>query len=333
MASIRKKTKSDGSIVYVAQIVIKKHGVIAHRESKTFAKQKLAKDWGLKREAELHIEGIYKTTKPIPLGNIIKQYIEQFPARSRSKRLQLARLVTYPLMNIDIHALTVKDLIDHIKERLKTVKPQTAKLDMVWIKTATATIRAAESGTYDLSPIENAIKLMRKEHLIADSAYRERRPTREELWKLSRYLRPVHRHILWFAIYSCRRLNEILNLRWDDIDHEKRTILVRNLKHPKTANYSKRAKLPRSAYKVIMRQPKTDPRIFPHNTKYISEIFTEACVMCGIKNLHFHDLRHEGISRLFERKLSIVEVQQVSLHSTWKSLSRYTNLDAGDLDI
>jgi site-specific recombinase XerD len=53
----------------------------------------------------------------------------------------------------------------------------------------------------------------------------------------------------------------------------------------------------------------------------------------GIEGLHFHDLRHEGTSRLFEKGLSIQHVQQVTLHSTWTTLQRYCNLDPGDIDI
>jgi integrase len=43
-----------------------------------------------------------------------------------------------------------------------------------------------------------------------------------------------------------------------------------------------------------------DQRIFPFNHKSAGSAFTRACKDLGIANLHFHDLRHEGTSRLFE---------------------------------
>ena len=43
-------------------------------------------------------------------------------------------------------------------------------------------------------------------------------------------------------------------------------------------------------------------------------ILNRACKMLGIKDLHFHDLRHEATSRLFERGFSIVQAQQITLH-------------------
>jgi integrase len=42
--------------------------------------------------------------------------------------------------------------------------------------------------------------------------------------------------------------------------------------------------------------------------------------------LHFHDLRHEGISRLFEVGRSIPQVAAVSGHRSWQSLQRYAHL-------
>jgi integrase len=42
--------------------------------------------------------------------------------------------------------------------------------------------------------------------------------------------------------------------------------------------------------------------------------------------LHFHDLRHEGISRLFEIGRTIPQAASVSGHRSWSSLQRYTHI-------
>jgi integrase len=48
--------------------------------------------------------------------------------------------------------------------------------------------------------------------------------------------------------------------------------------------------------------------------------------------LHFHDLRHEAISRLAERgSLSMLELAAVSGHKTMQMLKRYTHLRAEDI--
>jgi hypothetical protein len=72
-------------------------------------------------------------------------------------------------------------------------------------------------------------------------------------------------------------------------------------------------------------------RIFPHHHESISTAFTRACVELKIDDLHFHDLRHEGTSRLFEAGLSIEKVALVTGHKDWRMLQRYTNLKPEDL--
>ncbi|MGC8733260.1 MAG: tyrosine-type recombinase/integrase, partial [Halothiobacillaceae bacterium] len=55
-------------------------------------------------------------------------------------------------------------------------------------------------------------------------------------------------------------------------------------------------------------------------------MFTEACVALSIPDLHFHDLRHEGATSLFEAGFSIEQVALVTGHEDWRNLKRYTNL-------
>ncbi len=43
----------------------------------------------------------------------------------------------------------------------------------------------------------------------------------------------------------------------------------------------------------------------------------------GIADLHFYDLRHEAISRFFERGLSVPEVALISGHRDYRMLFRY----------
>ena len=51
----------------------------------------------------------------------------------------------------------------------------------------------------------------------------------------------------------------------------------------------------------------------------------------GITDLHFHDLRHEAISRFFEKGLSIPEVSLISGHKDVRQLMRYTHLKINNL--
>ena len=49
-------------------------------------------------------------------------------------------------------------------------------------------------------------------------------------------------------------------------------------------------------------------------------------------DLHFHDLRHEATSRLFERTtMSDLKIAKITGHKDMKSLQRYSNLRASTL--
>jgi integrase len=51
----------------------------------------------------------------------------------------------------------------------------------------------------------------------------------------------------------------------------------------------------------------------------------------GVSDLHFHDLRHEAISRLLERGLSLPEVAFISGHKTHKMVAHYTHFQAATI--
>jgi Phage integrase family. len=334
MATIRPYKKKNGSVSYRAEIVIKKDGETVHRESKSFRQKQLAKAWATKREAELQQSQVYGKRDPVPIYTLFEEYIERFDA-GRSKRYDLLRLQDSKIAKLDAYKLTSKDIIAHCAERLKETKPQTVKNDIIWLKSVMSTMKGVHDHKYSLDMFTPAYAVLRKEGMIAKPEQRDRLPTNDELWLLSRHFRTKkhYLHIMWFAIFSARRLSEITKLQWKDINHKNRSIMVRDMKTPNKAELNLRAKLPRSAYKIIMRQPKKGDLIFPFNPKSISTAFTRACKVLGIDDLHFHDLRHEAVTRLFLAGLNVPQVQKVSLHQTWASLSIYTNLISDDIDI
>ena len=72
--------------------------------------------------------------------------------------------------------------------------------------------------------------------------------------------------------------------------------------------------------------------LYPNlSTNAISHRFKSLCNKVEIEELHFHDLRHEATSRLFERGLDIMEVAAITGHKTLHMLKRYTHPRAEDL--
>lgn len=138
--------------------------------------------------------------------------------------------------------------------------------------------------------------------------------------------------LILFALFSTRRQDEICRLAWQDLDDEHSRILVRDMKNPgqKIGN-DNWCDLPPQALSIIRRAPRQGIRIFPYSPSSISANFTRACKFLGIEDLHFHDLRHEGISRLFEIGYNIPHAAAVSGHRSWVSLKRYSHIrQSGD---
>ena len=74
------------------------------------------------------------------------------------------------------------------------------------------------------------------------------------------------------------------------------------------------------------------PHLIPvKRSASISDKFARLTKKLGIVDLRFHDLRHEAISRMFERGMRVEQVRVVSGHRTLEQLSRYVNLRPEDL--
>jgi integrase len=133
------------------------------------------------------------------------------------------------------------------------------------------------------------------------------------------------REIVCFALFSTRRQEEITTIRWTD--YEGNRVMVRDMKNP-TEKFGNNVwcELPPEASAIIEAMPRRAEQIFPYSNESISAAFTRACKLLGIDDLHFHDLRHEGISRLFEMGRTIPQVAAVSGHRSWHSLQRYAHL-------
>ncbi|WP_255573484.1 tyrosine-type recombinase/integrase [Deefgea tanakiae] len=97
------------------------------------------------------------------------------------------------------------------------------------------------------------------------------------------------------------RQGEIVGLRWADLNEADRTILIRDRKDPqeKLGNHQTVPLLGES-FAIIQAQARADERIFPYHGDSVRARFERLCVLAGISDLTFHDLRHEGSSGLFE---------------------------------
>jgi integrase len=139
------------------------------------------------------------------------------------------------------------------------------------------------------------------------------------------------------AIETGMRSSELLAMRWEYVNLGKRTVFLPDTKNgsPRTVPLSTRAlnaihALPRSI----------NGKLFTSGYHSIHSAFQLAITKAQatkpdsatfLHGLRFHDLRHEAVTRLFEKGLNPIEVGLVSGHKTLSMLQRYTHLRAEDL--
>ncbi|WP_042298936.1 site-specific integrase [Paraburkholderia kururiensis] len=238
--------------------------------------------------------------------------------------------------------------------------PVTISVELSYLGTVFKIARALWGMPAPTQALDDARETLRHLGLIAKSKERDRRPTLDEIERICDFFdakprqRIPMRDIIHFAIWTTMRSSEITRLRWADLNEADRTIIIRDRKHPeeKVGN-DQTVPLLGPAFDLVMRQPRRalaaelaaeialnkdplrqphpDELIFPYRAATISSIFPRACEELKITDLHFHDLRHEGISRLFEMGYRIEQVALVSGHRDWKMLKRYTQVKAKDL--
>lgn len=301
--------------------------------SKSFSGYREAEEWGRQTEAELRAKLVVQPDVA-RLDGLIKRYIEEHPKMGRSKRHSLLQTAAGKLGKETLAGLTVERIVRFGRDR--GVAGITLTNDLSALSTV---LKHAEHvwRVRLVNPIPSARYALRAAGLLDPAQERDRRPTEEELERIDGWLRarrsdlPIPA-VVRFAVVSAMRQAEITSLLWKDYNRKDGTVLIRERKHPtKKRSNDQVVPLLKSAQQIIEAQPRAGERIFPvrHNT--VSCTFSDATRALGIDDLHFHDLRHEAISRLFEMGYQIQEVAMFSGHRDWKQLKRYTQLRADKL--
>lgn len=341
MGTIVERRRKDGSIAYLAKISITRDGKIAHRENKTFDRRPAASAWIAKREAELSKPGeIARAAQPsVTLADAIDKYVgETIKAIGRTKGQVLTSVKAYPIAGMTCSEIRSHHIIELAQQLIEGRQPQTVGNYLSHLSAVFTLAKPAWDYPLDKSAMDDAMVVAKRMGLISKSKRRDRRPTLAELEILMEHFSlrradfaPMH-VLTAFAIYSTRRQEEITRIVWSDLDEANSRILVRDMKNPgeKLGN-DVWCDLPPEALAIIQAMPRDGERIFPYGAAAISANFTRACALKGIDDLHFHDLRHEGVSRLFEMGRDIPRVALVSGHRSWSSLQRYSHIrQSGD---
>jgi integrase len=144
---------------------------------------------------------------------------------------------------------------------------------------------------------------------------------------------PYVRPIITLALETAMRRSEIVGLEWERVHLKEPSLQLTRTKtgRPRGVPLSSRAVATLSALRPATGgEPKGS--VFPGLTPNAFKLaFRRAVERAGIPDLHFHDLRHEATSRLFEKGLSVMEVASITGHQDVRMLRRYTHLQVRDL--
>jgi integrase len=326
-----------------AQIRRKGHPQI----TRTFDKKAHAEAWARKTEEELRA-GEFSDTRGLgdfTLGVLIERYnreIGLLKPFGDSKRSSL-KILNEQLGNIRMNVLTSKVVVEFAKTRnAKGAGMVTVSMYLTYLTGVLKVARALWNMPLPSDIVEDAREILNYMGLVGKSKQRDRRPTQDELDRLYSHFDGNKRaklptaEVVRFAVATAMRAGEIGGLLWRDVNTKDRTIIIQNRKHP-SEKIGNNQTVPLlavgglDAFEILMRQPRTSERVFPFKIDSCLAAFTRACKELAIEDLHFHDLRHEGVSRLFEAGYRIEQVALVSGHRDWAMLRRYTQVRAKDL--
>ncbi len=126
------------------------------------------------------------------------------------------------------------------------------------------------------------------------------------------------------ALETAMRKGELLGLRWEDV--AERSLMLRE-----TKNGSRRqVPLSSRAVELLGALSRERERCFSVAQESADTLFRRACRQAEVEGLHFHDTRHEAITRL-AAKLTVLELARMVGHRDLKSLMIYYNATPAEL--
>nr|WP_220496185.1 site-specific integrase [Pectobacterium carotovorum] len=253
--------------------------------------------------------------------------LQEFYRINVIKRSCLANRNMDEISSIDIAEYRDNRLSEFNARTQKPISANTVRLELALLS-ALYNLAKVEWGTCSINPVENVRK-------PTVSSGRTRRLTTQEERQITRYFEDKNPELLAIfqvALETGMRQGEILSLRWEYTD------LRLGVAHlPLTKNGTSRdVPLSSKARQILCglgeRPHHENGYIFSYTSSGFKSAWRVALKALAIDDLHFHDLRHEAISRFFELgTLNVMEVAAISGHKSMNMLKRYTHLRATHL--
>jgi len=321
MASIRKHRNK-----WQVQVRRAGHPPVA----RSFLQKADATAWGREVERQIDRGGLIadqRTLNGLRVRDLLERYKATITPSKRSARMETYKIgifLSHKIADCSLRTFTPSIVARYRDERLKRVQPGTVRRELAILHHCIEVARKEWDIPLAVNPVSQI-------NMPAASKARNRRLTLEELDALlvgcERGRSPLLKPVILFSIETAMRRGELVAIRWVDVDAHCRTLHIPMSKngHPRTIPLSP------VAMDIINELPRDDERVFPISGNAIRLAWERLKRREGIEDLRFHDLRHEAISRLFEKGLTVPEVALISGHRDARMLFRYTHLRAEDV--
>ncbi|MBW2673254.1 MAG: site-specific integrase [Deltaproteobacteria bacterium] len=210
-----------------------------------------------------------------------------------------------------------------VKRRGDGVSPRTINYELVTMSHA-FNMAIREWGLVN----DNPVARVRKERV---SNKIERWLTSEEEERLLKESPQWLQDIILFAIHTGLRQSEILDLKWSQVDMERRTILIFEQKNRNVDTLP----LNETAMKVLrcryLSDLPSEGYVFPNtrgerkNARLLMKAFYVTREKSGVSNFRFHDLRHTFATRLIQNGADLYTVQKLGRWKTVSMVQRYAH--------
>lgn len=289
---------------------------------KTFPIKALAEAWARKVEREMDTaEFIDRRTYRGTVRDLYVRYAQEVSCHKKGARWEQVRLAAIARAPWTAKAVNDVQKMDIIQWRdSRGVSGASVRRDMVLLQS----VFSYAIREWQL-PIVNPLQGVSKPR---DSEPRNRRPSITELGAIRAHFQGKNMAALMeLAIETAMRLGEMCSLTWADVYISERYVHLRDTKN----GAARRVPLSTRAVEILGKlEPKTG-RVFRFSARSAGVYWREAMKSIGIKNLRFHDLRHEATTRLAEKLPNVLELAAVTGHKDLKMLQRYYNPHPADI--
>jgi len=257
----------------------------------------------------------------ITLGQLVERYRDTVSVNKRThktERIILNAFLSRKICTKRLSELRTEDFATYRDERLKTIKPSSLKRELAPIHN----LFVVAKNEWGLPIRENPLDRLK---LSGTDTRRERRLRPGELDRLAQAAEGCRNSligtIIRLAVETGMRRGEILAIKLSHIDQQNRALLI-----PETKNgHSRIIPITNSTLALLNQIPGEEDRLFPMTANAFRLSWERLKRRTGINDLHFHDLRHEAISRFFELGLTVPEVALISGHRDMRMLLRYSH--------